>query len=255
MMHQIPPQTLEIGRASTHSGPMMLTEPSDSAPKQPAEMPLLPIDRQTSLGELAYTSLKEAIVRGEFSAGTKLTMRAVAQALSVSTTPARDAIMRLIGEGALVNAGPKTVIIPPLTKPALDEVTSIRLVLEGMAARIAAENAPKHIVDDLKVLQSQINTALDAGNYSAALRANKAFHFTIYEAARMPRLTAMIESLWVRIGPSLNGLYPEFATTRVGVSNHMEALAGLETGEPARVQAAIEKDIRDGYRRLVTRVE
>src|SRR6202008_3662539 len=103
MMHQIPPQTLEIGRASTHSGPIMLTEPSDSAPKQPAEMPLLPIDRQTSLGELAYTSLKEAIVRGEFSAGTKLTVRAVAQALSVSTTPARDAIMRLIGEGTLVN--------------------------------------------------------------------------------------------------------------------------------------------------------
>ena len=71
----------------------------------------------------------------------------------------------------------------------------------------------------------------------------------------MPRLTAMIESLWVRIGPSLNDLYPEFATSRVGVSNHMEAMAGLETSDPARVQAAIEKDIRDGYRRLVTRVE
>jgi hypothetical protein len=35
----------------------------------------------------------------------------------------------------------------------------------------------------------------------------------------------------------------------------MEAMAGLETSDPARVQAAIEKDIRDGYRRLVTRVE
>jgi DNA-binding GntR family transcriptional regulator len=233
----------------------MLSESPDSSPKPPAEMPLAPIDRQTSLGELAYASLKEAIVRGEFSAGQKLTVRAVAQALGVSTTPARDAIMRLIGEGALVNAGPKTVIVPPLTKAALDEVTSIRLVLEGLAARIAAENAPKQIVDQLKALQLQINTALDAGNYSAVLKANKAFHFTIYDAAQMPRLTAMIESLWVRIGPSLNDLYPEFATSRVGVSNHMEAIAGLESGDQARVQAAIEKDIRDGYRRLVTRAE
>src|SRR5215831_16743382 len=140
----------------------MLTESSDQPPK-PAEMPLAPIDRQISLGELAYTSLKEAIVRGQFSAGQKLTVRAVAQALGVSTTPARDAIMRLIGEGALVNAGPKTVIVPPLTKTALDEVTSIRLVLEGLAARIAAERPPKQIVDQLKALQLQINAALDAG--------------------------------------------------------------------------------------------
>ncbi|MGJ5180234.1 GntR family transcriptional regulator [Bradyrhizobium oligotrophicum] len=233
----------------------MFSDLTDAASKSAAEMPLVPIDRQTSLGELAYASLKEAIVRGEFSAGQKLTVRAVAQALEVSTTPARDAIMRLIGEGALVNAGPKTVIVPPLTKAALDEVTAIRLVLEALAARTASANLPKGSVDQLKMLQNQINSALDAGNYSAALKANKAFHFLIYQSANMPRLTAMIESLWVRIGPSLNDLYPEFATSRVGVSNHMEAIAGLETGDATRVQAAIEKDIRDGYRRLATRVE
>jgi len=217
-------------------------------------MPLLPIDRQTSLGELAYGSLKEAIVRGEFSAGQKLTVRAVAEALEVSTTPARDAIMRLIGEGALVNAGPKTVIVPPLNLAALDEVTSIRLVLEGLAAGTAADRISNDAAAELHELQRQINAALDTGNYSAALKANKAFHFLIYEAAQMPRLVSMIESLWVRIGPSLNDLYPEFATSRVGVSNHVEAMAGIEARDKARVQAAIEKDIRDGYRRLASRI-
>jgi len=234
----------------------MLSRPPDSSlPKAPIEMPLLPLDRQTSLGELAYASLKEAIVRGEFSAGQKLTVRAVAQALSVSTTPARDAIMRLIGEGGLVNIGPKTVIVPPLTLAALDEVTSIRLVLEGLAAGLATERLAKEAVAELKALQLQINAALDEANYPAALRANKAFHFLLYEGAQMPRLMLMIESLWVRIGPSLNDLYPEFATSRVGVSNHMEAMAGLEAGDKARVQAAIEKDIRDGYRRLASHIK
>jgi DNA-binding GntR family transcriptional regulator len=245
-------------RLKSDLGPLtvsvMLSETPESPSKAAAEMPLLPIDRQTSLGELAYVSLKEAIVRGQFSAGQKLTVRAVAQALGVSTTPARDAIMRLIGEGALVNSGPKTVIIPPLTLSALDEVTSIRLVLEGLAAGLAAERLPKEAVTKLQGLQSQINTALDAADYPTALKANKAFHFTIYEGAQMPRLVSMIESLWVRIGPSLNDLYPEFATSRVGVGNHMEAIAGLETGDRARVQAAIEKDIRDGYRRLASRI-
>jgi DNA-binding GntR family transcriptional regulator len=254
MMQQIPPARLNSGPLPPTVDPMLSSPPDSSLPKAPVEMPLLPIDRQTSLGELAYASLKEAIVRGEFSAGQKLTVRAVAQALSVSTTPARDAIMRLIGEGGLVNIGPKTVIIPPLTLAALDEVTSIRLVLEGLAAGLATERISKEAVGELKALQLQINVALDAANYPAALKANKAFHFLIYEAAQMPRLMLMIESLWVRIGPSLNDLYPEFATSRVGVSNHMEAMAGLEAGDKARVQAAIEKDIRDGYRRLASHI-
>ena len=72
---------------------------------------------------------------------------------------------------------------------------------------------------DVTVADRQANNAaLDAANYPAALRANKAFHFLLYEGAHMPRLMLLIESLWVRIGPSLNDLYPEFATSRVGVS-------------------------------------
>ena len=73
---------------------------------------LAPLDRRNSLGELAYESLKDTIIRGQFAPGAKLTVRSVAQALGVSTTPARDAINRLIGEGALANLGPKTVVVP-----------------------------------------------------------------------------------------------------------------------------------------------
>jgi len=100
-----------------------------------------------------------------------------------------------------------------------------------------------------------LDSKVNAANYPAALKANKAFHFLIYEGARTPRLLSMIESLWVRIGPSLNDLYPEFATSRVGLSNHLEAIAGLEADDKARVQAAIEKDISDGYRRLASRIK
>jgi DNA-binding GntR family transcriptional regulator len=68
--------------------------------------------------------------------------------------------------------------------------------------------------------------------------------------ARMPRLVATIESLWLRIGPSLNCLYPDFAITRTGVSNHLKAMKGLRAKNAATVRAAVESDIRDGYARL-----
>ncbi|MGV6873951.1 GntR family transcriptional regulator [Pseudochelatococcus sp. B33] len=215
-----------------------------------ASASLIPLDRQGSLGELAYESLKETIIGGQFRPGVKLTVRSVAQALQVSTTPARDAINRLIGEGALFNLGPKTVIVPRLTMAVLDEVTKIRLALEGLAAFEGTPHVAEADIDFLERTQEQLNSALDEARYRDVLRLNKEFHFRIYERAQMPRLVAMIESQWLRIGPSLNDLYPDFAVNRHGVSNHMWALRGLRDHDPATVRAAIENDLRDGYRRL-----
>lgn len=212
--------------------------------------PLTPIDRQASLGEIAYTTLKESIITGQIVPGGKLTVRSVAQALGVSTTPVRDAIVRLIGEGALVNLGPKTVVVPVLTIATLDEVTKIRLALEGLAAFEATAHIEQSDIAFLEETQGQINEAMDKAHYADVLRLNKGFHFRLYAASEMPRLVALIESQWLRIGPSLNDLYPEFAIHRRGVSNHQWAIGGLKDRDATTVRAAIENDLRDGYRRL-----
>lgn len=229
------------------------SESPDLRPRRaPATIPLDHIDRRISLGERAYTSLKEAIVGGRFSSGQKLTVRSVAHALSISTTPARDAIMRLISEGALINAGQKTLMVPTLTLAALDEVTPLRLNLEGFAARVATERIAGETVEELKALQLQMDAALVAANCAGAMTANKAFHFLIYESTQMPLLVSMVESLWTRIDASISDFNPELATSRSSLSNHMEAIAGLEDHDKARVQAAIEKDIQDEYQCLVS---
>jgi DNA-binding GntR family transcriptional regulator len=102
----------------------------------------------------------------------------------------------------------------------------------------------------LETLQRTINAGLDDGDYRAALHANYEFHFLIYRRSGWSRLVAMIESLWLRVGPSFHDLYPEFATTRKGVSNHMAAMDGLRRRNGAKVRKAMEQDIKDGYDRL-----
>jgi DNA-binding GntR family transcriptional regulator len=211
---------------------------------------LTPIDRYLSLGDRAYASLKDSLIRGALRPGTKLTVRSIARVFEVSTTPARDAITRLLGEGALVNLGPKTVVVPHLTQNVLDEVTAIRLALEGLAAEKAAQHVTEADLEQLEKLQEKINAGLDSANYVDVLHANYDFHFLIYRRAAMPRLVSIIEALWLRIGPSFNDLYPEFAQSRQGVSNHLWALRGIRDSDPLAVRAAIENDIRSGHRRL-----
>jgi DNA-binding GntR family transcriptional regulator len=208
-------------------------------------------DRQPArLGDRVYQQIKEKLIRGAYEPGDKLTVRGLAEDLRVSSTPARDAINRLALEGALVYAGPKTVIVPYLEPQALEEITLMRLALEGLAAEKAAARVVDEDIEALKEMQLQINAALDERRYAEALWSNKEFHFLIYKLCGMPYLLATIETLWLRIGASFNDLYPEFAEAKYGVHNHMAAIEGLVEGDGSAVRAAIESDIRDGYRRM-----
>ena len=94
----------------------------------------------------------------------------VAQALGVSTTPVRDAIIRLIGVGALVNPGLKTVVVSVLTMVTLDEVTKIRSVLKSLAAFEATTHTDDSDIEFFDTTQSQINSATDGEQYGEVLR-------------------------------------------------------------------------------------
>jgi DNA-binding GntR family transcriptional regulator len=208
-------------------------------------------DRQPArLGDRVYQQIKEKLIRGAYGPGDKLTVRGLAEDLQVSSTPARDAINRLALEGALVYAGPKTVIVPFLEPQALEEITLMRLALEGLAAEKATARVTDEDIETLQEMQLRINAALDERRYAEALWSNKEFHFSIYKLCCMPHLLATIETLWLRIGASFNDLYPEFAEAKYGVHNHMAAIEGLEERDASTVRAAIESDIRDGYRRM-----
>ncbi|WP_246756859.1 hypothetical protein [Bradyrhizobium diazoefficiens] len=76
-------------------------------------------------------------------------------------------------------------------------------------------------------MQKAINAGLNHGVYCEVLRVNREFHFLIRQRFGWTRLVGLIESLWLRLGPSLNGLYPGYAQERRDVSNHMAAIEGL----------------------------
>lgn len=202
------------------------------------------------LSDFAYEALRDQLARGAFKPGTKLPIRTVAEVHSVGSTPAREAINRLVVEGALVMAGPKTVIVPFLTLEALYEITQMRLALEGLASARGCRTVTDETISKLLFLQDKISLSLDEKRYADALYDNKEFHFTIYRLCAMPHLVAVIENLWLRVGSSFHDLYPEFAEQRYGVHNHMMAIEALVERDADSLRAAVENDIRDGFRRL-----
>ncbi|NNM73130.1 GntR family transcriptional regulator [Enterovirga aerilata] len=205
------------------------------------------IERVT-LGDRVYDELRELIIGGELAPGDKLSLRSVADTLGVSIMPVREAVSRLVADEALEVLPNRAVCVPAMTREKFRELTRIRLVVEGFAAEQAALNRKEA---DLRVMAAfdatfRREARSGAPDPKRAVRANKDLHFAIYRASRMPSLVAIVEGLWLKIGPVLNldlKLSPERLANGGAEIQHARAVAAIAGGDAAGARAALAADI------------
>ncbi|MEH3106430.1 MAG: GntR family transcriptional regulator [Sphingomonas fennica] len=205
-----------------------------------------PVERFDTLAERAYAQLRTALMNGSFLPGQKLTIRKLAALLGISATPARDAISRLVSERILETDANRNVSVPLPDVERLQEIYVVRIALEGPAAALGTPRLTDDEIDRLERIQTALVDAMDRKDYADVLANNRDFHFTIYRASGVELLNQTIEQLWLKLGPSLNLLYPAYNHSRTGVHNHRDVLAGLRRRDGAAVRAAIEQDLKDG---------
>lgn len=185
-----------------------------------------------------------AIMAGRFRPGEKLTIRAIAHALGVSPTPAREALYSLASEGAL-DVGPNgSVYVPRLDEARIAELTKVRLSLEGLAAREAAAKLDPATIAEIVRDNDELVVANRAGDYPQVIELNWKVHFGIYHRAGMPVLSRMIESCWLMTGSYLNVIYPRFGEVDEGIRNHEAIVAAVRAQDGERMCRAVRRDIR-----------
>ncbi len=211
---------------------------------------IAPVTRHKTLAEDTYDRLRMAIMTGAVLPGEKISARSVADSAKVSFTPAREAVARLIAEGALEQTGPKTVSVPKLTLKDLTEIKTIRQKVEGLAAELAVPNFRKSDIETLEAIQSNYENIRKSESFQESLRLNEKFHFKIYNACKMPRLISIIESQWIQTGPSFNLLNGKDPLPQRPHDLHRDAIEGIKKGDASKVRDAIVADIEYGYSRI-----
>ncbi|MEB4675417.1 GntR family transcriptional regulator [Enterobacteriaceae bacterium G50] len=164
--------------------------------------------QRLSLTQQVEQNLKNALIIGALKPGERLVTKDIAQSQGISITPVREALLRLVSSGALYAAPAQAFLVPELNLQRYTEIQTIRKKLEGMAAAVASEKMTIEKVSHLQRLAEQFHSIKSSGDLAKTLQSNYHFRFCLYEFAEMPTLTALIEQLWVRIGPSFNYLYP-----------------------------------------------
>lgn len=218
--------------------------------RKPMEaMALKRIEREP-LWDLAHAQLREGLLAGRFEPGSRLTLRFLAETFGTSITPVRDAITRLAALGVLQLGSRNSAVVPHLTVDELRELSAIRCELEGRAAREAARNADAESAAKLADQLATMRGLISGNRLNAYLGVHRKFHFGIYAMADMPILYEMIENLWLRCGPVLSFVIPDYVRLLKGTDHHQAALQAITQGKAAKAEAEIVADIEEAAKYL-----
>lgn len=202
------------------------------------------------LWDLAHVQLREALLAGKFEPGQVLTLRFLAETFGTSVTPVRDAVTRLVAQGVLQPGPRNAAVVPHLRADELKDFALVRCELEGRAAREAARHPDAKTLRRLEERLTTMRALIAKRDMDSYLDAHRAFHFGIYAMAQVPILMQMIENLWLRCGPALSFVVPDYVLSLKGTDRHVAALNAIRAGAGATAEAEIVADIEEAARYL-----
>lgn len=208
-----------------------------------------PVDPNAAAHERVYRTLRAQVMHGELAPGQALTLRGIARTFGVSMTPAREAVRRLVAEGALSLSSSGRVATPELTPERIEELAAIRALLEPELAARALPRAHFALIERLATINAANAEAVIKQDAVAYIRTNLEFHRTLYLRAQAPAMLALTETVWLQLGPTMRALYTRLRR-KEPPQHHRMILAALKAGDEPGLRLAVRTDVTQGLRHL-----
>lgn len=201
--------------------------------------PSRPRERSRSLKQAIYQQLREQIIFLELKPGEFVNETRLASELGVSRTVLREILQRLIADGLLTSTPGQGVHVQGIDLLMIKNVYEMRVSLEGLAGRLAAERARPQHLENLRELIKQGEAAKNRKDYREMARLDWEFHRVIGEATR----NELLASTLLRLLIPFNRLWYMAMADHGKVGNFLnewrEVLAALEKRAPAAAEKAL----------------
>ncbi len=214
---------------------------------------MLPTSRtaetNTAAHDQVYRQLRARIMQGDLAPGHVLTLRGVGAEYGVSMTPVREAVRRLVAEGALAMSSSGRVATPELSPERIEELAALRALIEVELASRALPRAHMALIERLQAINGLVAEAVAHRDAVAYIRRNLEFHRTLYLRAQAPAMLAMAETVWLQMGPTMRALYGRLRRTEPP-QFHRQIIAALRAGDEPSLRLAVRSDVTQGLRML-----
>ncbi|SDY19776.1 GntR family transcriptional regulator [Citreimonas salinaria] len=208
-------------------------------------------DSAQSAHDKVYRGLRTRILHGQIAPGAALTLRGIGREFGVSMTPAREAVQRLVAEGALSMSSSGRVATPELSNERIEELAALRALIEVELASRALPRAHMALIDRLQAIDHHIADVVSNRDAVGYIRANLEFHRTLYLRAQAPAMLAMCETVWLQLGPTMRALYGRLRRTEPP-QYHRLIVAALKAGDEPGLRLAVRSDVTQGLRMLAS---
>ncbi len=205
----------------------------------------LPITRKALYQEVA-DRLRQRIFRHELAPGQWIDEQVIAAELGISRTPVREALKVLAAEGLVTLAPRRGSFVTQISDKDLDDIFSVLILLEGHAARLAAERIDERAKARLKQLHEQLEAAFRAQDIDGFFDANQAFHREVQRLADNRWLLATIEDLRQKIKLSRHQSLFSSGRLEQSLGEHRALLQALLAGDSAASERLMREHLTHG---------
>lgn len=199
--------------------------------------------------EVIYRQLRDLVLYGDLAPGQAVTIQGLTERLGAGMTPVREAIRRLIAEGALEFQGNRRVSVPLLSADNISELILARQWLDPHLSLRATERATPEDLDELTALDEALDRSISAGDLRGYLELNYRFHKRLYELAEAPILADLADGLWLRFGPSLRVVCGRLGTQNLP-DKHKDLLEAMRAKDAEGAARAIREDVIQGMEQV-----
>lgn len=206
-----------------------------------------------TLADLALAELRTAIIDGDLPPGSPVRLQEQVDRLSMSSVPIREAL-RFLERSGLVNRTPhRGAQVAEMSARDLNETYTIRLELETMAVRAAAENMTE---EDRGRLLEMMDRYADASNRDdpKARDIHGDFHMALYRLSESKWLLRLLPMLWDNSERYRRLALPLRGTTEQRIDEHRAIVDACSVGDPDAAEKALRSHLRNTFEAAIERL-
>jgi DNA-binding GntR family transcriptional regulator len=197
----------------------------------------------------AYELLRERITTLELKPGSVINEQALTEALDMGLVPVREALKLLAHENLVVITPRHGLYVADVNVPDLDQLSEMRLALEGLSARLAAQRATEDDIVILEALrQEQASTPVE--DRRRLFDIDHKFHQAVAQAAHnkylaetLERFFGLSQRLWYLALPHLGFLSS-------AVEKHLDLAEAIKAGDADQAEEIMREHVQDFYARV-----
>jgi DNA-binding GntR family transcriptional regulator len=204
-----------------------------------------------SMADAAHAAIKRAIIRCELTPGQVVTEGELAARYGVGKAAVRLAFNRLQQDGLVQSLGRQGYRIAPITLDMVEDLFTVRLILESAAVRLAAAKITPSELAYLTELNEARYQPGDIESVDAFLRINTAFHTSIARSSGSPRLAELVGNLHLDLERVMHFGHLLYDIGHLAHNEHQELIEALAAGDADQAERAIVSEVRDAQQGIL----